>query len=84
MSFLIIWDVCRVGSEGCVHVSVCVWRYPLGPEGCVSILVTKGVFVPTSGLRGAATTLCVSVISQVSVLASGGCVWLVEADGCVS
>jgi len=45
-----------------VHVSVCVWRYPVGPEGCVSILVTKGVFVPTSGLRGAATTLCVCLL----------------------
>lgn len=52
MSFPVIREVCRVESEGRVRVFVCVRCYHVGSEGCVSILVMKGVFAPTLGLRG--------------------------------
>ena len=72
-----------------VCVLVCVRRYHVGPEGCVSLWVMRGVSVPASGLRGGCDhvgflVLCVCVCVCVCVchfsgecaLASGGCVWL--------
>ena len=67
LSFLIIWMCVELVLRG-VCVVVCVWRYPVGPEGCVPVLVMKGVCVPASGLRGGCDhAVRVRVASQVSV-----------------
>ena len=79
-----------------VCVLVCVRRYHVGPEGCVSLWVMRGVSVPASGLRGGCdhvgflvlcvcVCLCVCVISQVSVRwLLGGVCGFAESGGCVS
>ena len=77
---LVVRGVCPVWLHGtCVEsilrgvcTLVCVRCYHVGPEGCVSILVMKGVFVSALVLRGVCDhvgflVLCVCVISEVSV-----------------
>lgn len=81
LSFLIIWMCVELVLRG-VCVVVCVWRYPVGPEGCVPVLVMKGVCVPASGLRGGCDhAVCPCCFSGERVREARGCV---ESDGCVS